>query len=412
MFPGEKFDRHKWNRLLSDLNHCIGEFLAVRRLQTDADLYRQALVDVFFEQENEDLFQQAVNASLPDTDDETYLEKTEDWQIRFRTRKRAMTYPLTNRLKLLPNAFDQLEDDLDRYYLISKLQFACNRASDARLLRDAEKKGYFTRLLEQSAYADPEGKSTLLGLYRALLELLLERDMDFATFFTLLQQQGPKVAGHEQEALVRLSMNYCIARYRQGNKKAIGWCRQLFLWVGQQKAASLAAAEELYLNLGVLLAKTKNFREFEVFLKTRKKIIPADRQEQAHNLLTAFYHFYREAFVSAAQALIRVDTRHPRYALLTHSLRVRNTYSLWRASLATLQTLHLDLQRFGEFLDRQKTFSEPVCQLYRELIWFIRKMGEAETNPAITAELLLKELNRRQPAVRDWVESMIDRLPG
>lgn len=412
VFPNQPFVRHKWNKALSELNACIEDFIAIRRLQKDTNLYGQALSEALYEQDNESLFQRATNAMLTQKAGAARLEKTEDWQIRFRSRKQVITYHKANRLKLPDTTLEDLGEDLDIYYCLSKLQLACNQVMRGQYHKSGLPDQDIQTLLNWAKGIDPAGKSALLSLYRLLLPLLSGLNPDFAPFFTCLKAQGPRLFPRELETLVRFAFSYFIRHYRAGDTQAIPAALRLFDWYKQHGGWSSAVAEEFFLNYGVLLAKTHQVKELNTFLELGNKSLPEERRAQAVFLLEACRDFHRSAFDQAADALHRVTTRHPRYAMLYHSIRVRNTYELLQRDLADLNQLHLCLQSFDEFLQRQKLFNASFCQSCRALTWFIRKITPRGPNRRINKSKLREEINRRQPAIRDWVEDVFNRLPG
>ena len=252
IFPIGEFDQHKWNKALSDLNGHIENFMTIRHFLSTPDLYQQATIDTFYEKENEVIFQHAVDAVLKASPEKTSPEKTETWWLRFWSRKRAISYPLANRMKLPASILDDLEGDLDTYYYISKLQLACNRVSGAQFLKHTSQREGQQHLLELAKPMASMGKSLLLSQYYNLLRLLLGADMDFDTFFSALKEAGKHLDRRELETIVRFAFNYCIGRHRQGEARAFGWHIELYIWSQAQGAWTEAVSEELFLNMGIL----------------------------------------------------------------------------------------------------------------------------------------------------------------
>jgi hypothetical protein len=411
VFPKGPYNRHKWNKALSDLNGHIEHFVTVRHFLSDQDLYQQARIDALFVKENEPAFQQAVDVVLKSPPKKVAPEKTDAWWLRFKSRKRQITYPLTNRMKFTATVLEDMEADLDIYYYISKLQLACNRISGAQFLKHASPRENHLRLLEQVKPAVSTGKSPLLCQYYNLLSLLLGTDMDFATFFDALKAQGKYLDRSELETIVRFAFSYCIGRSRQGEERALDWHIDLYTWSHAQGAWTEAVAEDLFLNMGVLFAKTHKMAEFDSLLKSGTHILPEDRREEAIQLLMACRYFYQDNFDAAQDVLVRINTRHPRYALLRHSLVVRNAYMLWQSQQIDLEQLVLALSRFNDFLNRQGLFASALSQSYKELIWFVRRLIQVRQVQNTTKTVLRKEIKKRQPAAHDWIEMVIGSLP-
>lgn len=412
VFPREPFDRHKWNKALSDLNACIEEFLIVRQVSDDPHLRIQAEVNALFGRHDAGLFQRKVSAILKNLTGKSVRETADSWQLRFWTLKRAASNPLADRTKASGEQLDDLENSLDLYYFISKLQLACNRASQAQVLQLKNDQEVFRQLLEHTKRLDPSGQSALLILYRALLHLLTVPDAPFGQFFALLQTEGPRLERGELESVVLFAFNYCIRCHRQGQAGAFGRYRQVFDWADTQAIWTATAAEDLFLNTGVMFAKSQDSEGFEAFLKKGKSTLPAERHQDAVALLQAYRHFYQSDFDSAALALATVKTRHPRYTLLFHSLKVRNVYEQWLLEPADPGELEQALNSFEDFLQRKDLFAESLQQSYRLMIWFVRKMMQNGKKRALSKVQLKEELKKKQPAARDWLSARIDGLPA
>lgn len=412
IFPKKPFNNHKWLKALSDLNACIEEFLVVQEVRNNPGLRQQAAVNAYFRRNNETLFRRAIDAALKTLPGKSASESADGWQLRFRTMKLAYTYPLTNRMKAPDNLLEELDESIEYYYFISKLQLACNRVTHAQFRNVENGQAPFGQLLGQTEALDHAGKSPLLTLYRALLHLLISKDAPLDPFFTLLKKHRKNVERGELESVVRFAFNYCIRRYREGETRAFGWYQQLFAWADAQGMWSESVVEEIFLNNGLLIAKSGEEDNFVAFLEKGKRALPPERRDDAVALLYAFRHFHRAEFEKAARLLNgQVDTRHPRYALLYHSLKVRNTYEELLLKNAGPDELERAIKSFKDFLQRD-ILAESLRKNYFNLLWFIRKMKQYDPKHGLSKTQLMEELKEKQPAVREWVIEKIGRLPG
>jgi len=412
VFAPEPFDEHKWNKALSDLNICIREFLAVQQLFADPHLRLRADMKAFFERPDERFFQQAAKPALRNLSANGTQEITDDWQLRFQAQKLTASYPLADRMRGTGDLLQDLDDSIDHYYFISKLQLACNRASSAHVLQLEADQEKFRKLLVQTEALAAAGKSALLSIYHPLLYLLAIPGAAFDPFFALLEDLGARLERSELESVVRFALNYCIQRYTAGETAAFDWYLRVFGWAERRKVWLKAAnVADFFLNDGVMFAKSKDAEGFESFLEKCRAVLPAGRKNIVVTLLRAYWHFYQAEFQVASVLLQQLNSRHPHYSLRFHSLKVRNTYEEWRRQKVTLDELERALRSFNDFLKRDRLFSKPKRQSYQDLIWFVRKMAHAPKTSSETKSQLRAELKKRQPAARDWVALKIDELP-
>lgn len=408
VFPGEPFNGHKWNKALSDLNDCIEDFLAVQHLKRDKALYQKALVDACYDRLYEPVMQRATYRVLNQFPGKDTPEQLDGWQLRFWGKKRALTHPLKNRIKLSQANLDELESDLDAFYLISKTQLACNRVSGSYLFNWTDEMQQCLQWFYTLQKAGGMQKSRLLKIYTSLLGLLLEV-YDFSPFFSALKHNSEGVHPNELRDVVRLAFNYCIRQDRMGHSKALEWYYSLYNWSSEQSLWSAPKAEELFLNLGVLISKVQKINAFQDLLDTNRYALPEKRQEQAEFLLWACWHFYAEDFAAAQLNLARVSTRHPRYALLRHSINVRNAFMLWKQGQMDYETLEGQLNSFNNFLEyKNNPFAESLAQPYRTLVSAIRRLTAMSTYQGESVERLRKEVLFKKSACVDWLEKVIN----
>ncbi len=411
VFPGERFDGHKWSKALSDLNTCIKDFLVVSHLQANQDLYGQALVSACSERVNEQGLQRAVGAVLRQIPGHDVPEEMDSWHLRFWSRKRALTHPLTNRIKLGSSTLDELEQDLDIYYYISKTQLMCNRVSGVKVLNWPDEQETSRQWLEIVRAVASEYPSPLLKVYCAVLGLLLDVGVGLPEFFSTLQRHAPQLHPDELRDTIRIAFNECIHRQRKGDQATFHWHLKIFRWSNEQGLWNAPKAEELYLNIGVMLAKANLHAEFVELLGTGSESIPAGRRMQTNILLSAYWAFARGNYTEAQVQLQRVITRHPRYALLRHSVAVRNACMLFQQGELDPDVVEQALDNFSDFLRYQKTlFSKNLCQSYKNLIGFIRHLVQTDPRRKASKASLRQAISSRPPAARDWVEAVMDKL--
>ena len=412
VFLNKSFDGHKWLNALSDLNTCIEDFLVVREVLQNQELRIQASVSALFVRGDEKIFRRSVEASLKTLPGNDVPETMEGWQLRFWILKRSFAYPLNNRMLPQQKLLDDMDESLEIYYTISRLQLACNRASRAQMLSTPQTPGPFKHLLEQTERLDQSGKSALVTLYRALLNLFTEPDSSFVSFIALLQSQAPRLEHEELGHVVRYSFNYCIRRYREGDVVAMEWYRKVFEWANERNILSEAATEESFFNNGQVLAKGPDENAFNTFIEKSGGKLPAERRSDAIALMQASRYFHHAAFDKAEKLLSGLKVRHARYALVFHALQVRINYEQLIREKSNPEDLELSINRFEDYLQRRDVYSLSFRKPYRTFIWFVRRMMQVGVKRNITKAYLLSNLSKKQPALKDWLAEKIDRLPG
>lgn len=412
VFPGETFDQHKWNKALSDLNACIRDFLAVRYFRQHPVLYPLADAAALAGRGNQALFERAARTVLDRPPGKTAPDNTDSWWLRYQTLNLTINPPTPNRTKGLDEAVQDLETTLDTYYYISKLRLACERLAGAQILNWNAPSEDIASLLTRAQQIARAGESPLLQTYCLLAELLTADGGDFDAFCDRLEQYCPQLDTGEQRELFIYAFNFCTAQIRRDSQQAITGYLRLFDLSAGRTLTDDTLWEDVFLSFGGAFAMTGKKNEFDQLIRSGSGRLPAERREDAQVLLSAAWHFFQHDYAQAQAQLVRITTRHPRYALMYHALAARNTYMLSIQDPGFgIEQVHLALTRFSDFLKRQTMFSPAFCRAYAALIWFVRKMCDARTQRRPTVAALRRELEKRQPASRDWILAALDQLP-
>lgn len=413
VFSGKPFDEHKWNKALSDLNACIEDFFVVSHVKANQDSYRQALISASFEHLDEPALQRAVRTVFEDLTLPNTPEHVDRLHLRFWSRKQELTHPLTDRIKLGINALDELEQNLDIYYYVSKIQITCNRVAGIKIRNWTGDMNHIQKWLEGVRIKLSQYPSALLKVYCDLLGLQLDAQVGLSDFFSILQQHGPYLHPDELRDVIRIAFNECTYRQRNGDTKAFHWHLEMFKWSNAQGLWDAPGAEEIYLNTGMLFARANMLTEFNRHLGAGQEILPTERKEEANTLLSAYWDFTRSDYAKTEVKLNKIITRHPRYVLLRHSIAVRNACMLFQQGAMNDDAVERVLITFNNFLRYPKNpFSKDVRQPYHNLIGFIRRIIQAASDQkGVTKASLRQYIHMNPPAARDWVEAFMATLP-
>ncbi|MBL7826110.1 MAG: hypothetical protein JNJ57_05725 [Saprospiraceae bacterium] len=413
IFPGKAFNQHKWNKALSDLNQCIRDFLATRQFQQRRDIHRLMEAEALFLRDNYTFFQRTAHDLLKETPGKTTLDRPEVWWVRFQVKILESTHPLSNRIKGIDDTLNNIERSLDTYYFISKLQIACNRLSGTNVLNWKDSQENLVQLLAQANLVGQTDQSPLLKTYCSLTGLMANAGVAFEDFFEVLQLHASQLEPKELWNVVYMAFNYCSSYLRFEPKQALDWYLKLFEFSTTHQIFGASIWEDAFLNFGVIFAKAGNKVEFDRLLHLDDSHLPEERRKEAVNLISAYWSFYHQDYLEVQEKLVKISTRHPRYALMWHALNVRNIVMLFiEGKYINYSHVENALNRFKDFLKGQTAFSELLCKSFVELIWFIQKICQVWRYRRLTKEILFKELDKRQPASRDWIELVLNRLPN
>lgn len=406
-----KHNQHQLNKALSELNGHIEDLLALLHLNKNRVTYLLALLEDAHQREQSNIFNKCSQELLKQPTGDKYGERSTQWWTQFQTRKLRLTYPNQDRMKVDMTDFHQMEEDLDVHYLLNKIQLACNQISRDEILHATDKKNNYKDLLAQVEPLNAKNKSTLLQLYYELLKLFLGQT-SLHTLFESLQKNVNHVHKPEIEIIIRFTFNYAIAQTRRGDTNALNLFLQIYDWASTENIWQQSISEDIFLNLGVLFAKTGDTTNFDKLLNAVNIPVHPMRQVDAIQLLRAYFYFYQKDYTKANRSLLTVNTRHLRYSLLRHSMVIRNTYMLFLQKSDNLQGVLDALTKCRDFFARQTKFSQKIKKSYLDLADCIELLSKAQLQPDFSLDALKKEVMKKTPAAAEWVKQMIEILPS
>ena len=362
-FPNQAFDEKQCRYLLSDLTQLIETFWAVEKWKQSDRQSDLALLESASERQSEKTYRKvnrrlAHELSEPETivDSRFFLDQLH-WS------EASEKHFARSRVRQFDDSVQRASDNLDRYYFLQKLKFACGMVA-----RQAIFKGDYDLGLSEHWIAHLAEKNFLdtpvIRLYFTVFQAL-QYEQDESHFLALrdllLTGETAVFSQPDLEEVFRAAINYCARKIRQGREDYAEKALELYT-EGLKKQAFFDdgfLSPWTFTNVVKLSLRLKRYDWVEQFIREYAPQLPVDFRENAlhYNLAELFYYTHRSD--EAQQHLIKVA-----YSDLNYYLGARVMLAkIYHESGDTEPLLSL-LAAFMIFLKRNKQISSDLKQTY------------------------------------------------
>ncbi len=259
----------------------------------------------------------------------------------------------------------QKSDVLDVYYILSKLQIACDMAS-RNIIIEANYTPHLLSLIEQVLAEQPDYQEQYpaIAIYATILKMLTtaENEQSYHRLQDLLVQHIPLFSLAEGQQLFDYAQNYCI---RQINRGASGYYQEfLELYKLQLKFGILLKDGFLeewdFKNIVTVGVRLKDFEWTERFIRNNKKTLKPAVQENAYRYNLAVYYYATRQYKEALQLLYQVEFTDSTYHLGAKNIQLKSYYELGES------------EAFGALVDAFRIYVKRNKQLstYRKEVYF------------------------------------------
>lgn len=398
LFPGAVYNDQKMRHVCSYLQELIEDFLVWKELEQDSrqrDMYllrayRSRNIDKAFDTGWNAVSKAFRNAEVRDLNYhyslyQLYVEKYNN------TDARGIE---------IHSVLQELNDELDIYFIINKLKQACNMLSHQRMFKTSYQ---LTLLDEIVTYIEQHALDKIpeVGIYYSAYMVLSQEDE--AHFTRLKEQIGQyhrTFRPEEMRDLYLLAINYCITRLNKGEAH---YTREVFEIYRTGIDNRVLFENEMlspftFKNIAAVGLKLNEMAWTENFIETCYTAIPKPYRES--------FYIYNKAKL----AFTRTDYRQVVKAL--HNLEIQDLFTHMDAKVLLAKT-YFELERYemldylldnmGQLLRRKKMMAYHQKN-YSNFISFIRRMINLREYDPVKRDKLAAEISTATILTeREWL---------
>jgi hypothetical protein len=388
LFPKLPYNDQKMRHLLFLIAKATDEYLVNKHLEkTDfqkelilLESYRKRKLNKLFEQQYKDMRKMLETGERRDTE---YFYTT------FKLDEAFNKYIKAKQKRSLEPNIQNLSDNLDKYYLLQKLQIM-SEAMNYKNIININYNIHFSAEVEKAMSSKLYKSESSLNIAWSALQSLL--DPENPKHYEEMKEALPRLKNQlEEESLAdynTLARNYCI---KQINKGKNHYLRDLFelyqldLEV-QNKSGQVEMAPGTYKNI-VSTAFSLNEYEWAFhFIKDYTPLLPEDMQQSYYHFNIARYYFHQKNYQVVNHHLLQVDYPEHFLMLSAKALLLKTYFELDEYNaMDSLVSSFKELLRSKEILGyHRKNYSNYVKYLVK--IYKLEK-GDKAAKAKILEEL-------------------------
>ncbi|NNC95510.1 MAG: hypothetical protein HKN92_08095 [Chitinophagales bacterium] len=300
-------------------------------------------------------------------------------------------------------------DNLDIYYLSTKLKYCCEIANRRNIINEK----YEFRLLDEIILylrENPSEDIPAIRIYYLILLTLLDGDNEshFEDLKRSLIRSSDKFTKSEARDMYAYAQNYCIKMSNKGIRK---YLHELFdLYSTALEKEILFDGRYLspftFKNIATLAISIHKFDWVERFIETYKDRIRVRFKENAYKYNMAMLHFAKGQHDRALDLLNSVEFTDIVYNTGAKSLLLRIYYEKkeWEA-------LYYFIDSFRMFLKRNKHINTSQKLQLKNLLNYCRRLTRIQKGESSKIEKLRKEIDQnKQVAFSSWLREKLDEL--
>ncbi len=262
---------------------------------------------------------------------------------------------------------------LDQFYLISKLKYACemlNRQTIFNIAYDQQWTQILVDQLTQNAAIFPD--NPLISIYHQIYRLLQSpSDEGYQAIQDELELNKEKIAHEEKANMYSFLQNHCIRQLNAGHPY---YLKELFLLYQTLLEEQILIDTQGFIahphikNIVTVGLRLQKYEWVRDFLETYKDRIHAQHREDAFHYNLAQYHYEQKQYRQALKLLTQINYSDLFYQLDARMLQMRVYYEMEEDD----SLLYL-VKAFKTFLKRNQELSKRQYAPYENLLQLAQK---------------------------------------
>lgn len=276
-------------------------------------------------------------------------------------------------VKKAKDRFAEMVEDLDRFYISSKLKYACemlNRQAILNITYDQQLTDELVSFLytaQNHLSQDP-----LISIYSQIYMLLKQpNDQKYQEILANLAIHQQKISKPEIATIYAFMQNYCIKQLNAGSIPYLGELFRLYKTLLEQKLLIDNSGHISHAHIKNIVAVGLRLQEYDwvnVFIENHKNKVPSGQREDVYHYNMAQYHYEKKQFRQALKLLIQVNYTDVFYQLDARALQMKIYYEMGEDD-----SLSYFVKAFKTYLKRNQELSRSQYGPYENLIKLSQK---------------------------------------
>jgi len=380
LYPKEEYSEQLLFNTMSSLKKLLHGFLAQQRYEEQDFKEDLFLLEATYYNNQFDLLKNRAKQLERKISNHPYQD-AEHYYTQFRYLNIMAYYKNQHEDRNEANLLQQLNDKLDRYFMLEKLRHCCQLTAHEILSNSQFDYGFLDELTNYYlTHKERFAEDVSIHLYYTILMSLREDDnpIYYQELKLLLQEQIHRFSPTEQRDLYSYANNYCV---RQINKGQQDFQKELFELYQEGLSNELIFTNGLlnewnYKNITVLGCILQEFEWTEFFLENYKERLPEKPRENSYNYNMAHLNYSKQRYNEALDHLLLV-----RFSDVTYHLNYNNLLLATYYALGDTEALMSLIDTFRIYIIRNRKMTNVRKKQYTNFLRFAKKITILKQQP-------------------------------
>ncbi len=408
IYGSQKYDEKKIGYIMSDLNKLIDDFLAHDSLRNRPMDKYLALLDIYNDWEQEKAFRKVLKMANQfqekeaKKDNDYYLNKFKIFRLQTHTQ-------LKQKAHAKQDAFQKSLDNLDLYYIATKLEWSCAIKSRKTILNT----NYDLKLFEEISQYLAENPQyeiahPVINIYRTVLQCYEEENNEehFIKLQNLLQKHNHQFTKAKAKDMYLHALNYCVKKMNSGYDTYAQKYFELYVSLLENKVMydGPYLPQSAYMNIMKAGIRHGKLDWTEDFIKEYKSDLAPKIRLNAYNYNLAYLNYQQKDYDKAQRLLMQIDYSDIWYSVNTRLLLLQIYYETDEVDI-----FFSHAEAFKMYLKRNKLISEDKRKRHQNFIKFTLRLAKIiKGNNKALDKLTLQLEQTPDMANASWLKNKIN----
>ncbi len=395
LFPKEEFNDKKLRKLSSDLIELYQNFLIQEELSNNPLLKYELLLQSIQENKIEILQEKARSNAT------RYFKREPERSGDFFNHKYAIEKSIYNlqteyekkMIKKGANRNLSLEDlnkDLDQFYIIEKLRLACDLIAWQRIYKITDRPFEVEIILRMVDRGDLL-KNPVLSAYVHIYNMLIDRDAQphYEELKLLIKEHIYAFPKEEMREIYDSLLTYNIGRLSEDGEYHLNEVLATYEFAIDNNIITTNnyISPTTFRNYVVAGLRSNQYDRVEKFINEKSVLLKEEHRETAVNFCLARLYWYQKDWQGVIQQIAIVEFKDTFYSLDAKMMLASSYYEL-----DELDTLEYLLDAFYTSLNRNKDLSEKKIDAYKQFITFTKKLVKIRAKDKAALDILSRQV--------------------
>ncbi len=393
IFPKEKLDEQKLRYVMTDLTKLAEDYLAYLEFDKNEIYKKHLLLNAYDSRNLEKYFSSTI-------DEAKQLQKKSPYRdVNFYFNQHLLEddfylHSLGRAQRTINTSLQEAVDNLDLYYLSSRLRYNCAILSRQDLLQETYNNLFLNEILTFLSKTNLENIPSVSIYYGiTMLYIDFENESHYMKLKTLLDAYGNEFPPDELKDMFTHALTYCSRKINAGKMNFLDEMLELYKSMIEKEIIyeNGYISPTNFKNIVTLALRTGQLNWTEEFIPSNKTRITPEFRDSTYAYNLANLHYYKKEFSKALRLMQTVELNDIYFHLDAKVLLLKTYYELDEA-----EPFYSLVDAFTNYLKRNKLISDVQRSVYLNFVRYAKKLMQVRLGSKFSPVELRTEMQKLQ----------------